>query len=185
MNYSLIQRIKNWMCRMFGHKVFREALTEIEVCKRCNRLLSTRYSREKESAAVSKKEEQEIAWESWVLSDAAAASEAIGMTYHRACFNAGWEAALADAQSVAAGGGLDQLEYVMTLVNAATPGTWLWSDNGNIVPEKYTDDCEIAAVYSERDDDTCPINASAIIAAVNWLRQYGPAIIATQRGDKT
>lgn len=65
----------------------------------------------------------------------------------------------------------------MTLLDAAVPGPWMWSDNGNIIPEKYTQDCEIAAVYTDRDDDCAPVNASAIIAAVNWLRKNGPALL--------
>ena len=83
-----------------------------------------------------------------------------------------------EAREAAAGGVPAGLEYVMTLVEAAAPGPWLWSENGNIVPEQYTDDCEIAAVYSERDDDGCPINASAIIGAVNWLRANGRNMLA-------
>lgn len=90
-----------------------------------------------------------------------------------------------EAAGRAAGGVADGLEYVMTLVDAAAPGPWLWSENGNIVPEQYADDCEIAAVYSERDDDCCPINASAIIAAVNWLRANGRSMLSAAQGAKT
>jgi len=99
-----------------------------------------------------------------------------------ACRDAMLAAAPAPDRSAAVEGmvvnGLE-LEYVMTLVDAAAPGPWLWSENGNIVPEQYTDDCEIAAVYSEREDDGCPINASAIIAAVNWLRANGRAMLGS------
>lgn len=72
-----------------------------------------------------------------------------------------------------------ELARVMALLEKATPGVWRWSVNGNIVPEVYSNDCEIAAVYSEHDDDREPANAAAIRAAVNFLRQHGPDIAET------
>lgn len=49
MNYTLTQRIQNWICSKFGHKSFIDhdcpSGTEPEVCKRCNKLISTQYSR--------------------------------------------------------------------------------------------------------------------------------------------
>lgn len=75
------------------------------------------------------------------------------------------------------------LEYVMTLLDGATPGPWMWSDNGNIIPEAYSQDCEIAAVYTNREDDAAPVNASAIIAAVNWLRKHGRTLRAADNCD--
>lgn len=71
------------------------------------------------------------------------------------------------------------LARAMELLEKATPGPWRWSVNGNIVPEVYSANCEIAAVYSEHDDDREPANAAAIRAAVNFLRFYGPYIAET------
>lgn len=67
------------------------------------------------------------------------------------------------------------LGEVARLLEKATSGEWRWSINGNIVPEPYTD-TEIAAVYSEHDDDTMPANAAAIIAAVQFLRTHSEEI---------
>jgi hypothetical protein len=64
---------------------------------------------------------------------------------------------------------LGEVERLRELLAKATPGEWRWSTNGNIVPTPYTD-TEIAAVYSEHDDDTEPANAAAIIAAIAFLR---------------
>jgi len=47
MNGTLIERFRRWMCRKFGHRPYREAMTEAEFCTRCRQLLSTRYSRSK------------------------------------------------------------------------------------------------------------------------------------------
>ena len=73
------------------------------------------------------------------------------------------------------------LEACLALLGKATPGEWRWSPNGNIVPAHYTDDCEIAAVYTEHSDDSEPANAAAIISAVNLLRDHGPALLAALR----
>lgn len=71
------------------------------------------------------------------------------------------------------------LSEVMALLEKATPGEWRWSMNGNIVPQEYTQDCEIAAVYTEHDElNTEPANSAAICASVNFLRQHGPALLA-------
>jgi hypothetical protein len=59
------------------------------------------------------------------------------------------------------------IERLEQLAAKATPGGWRWSDNGNIVPHAYPHaewDFEIAAVYSERDDDDAPANAEYILA---------------------
>ena len=79
-----------------------------------------------------------------------------------------------------------ELAEVLALLEKATPGEWRWSMNGNIVPEQYADDCEIAAVYSEHMDDIgIPANAQAIIAAVAFLRKHGPALLSrTPAGDE-
>ena len=45
MEESLLQRIRRWMCRRWGHKPCMDAKGEIEVCVRCGNLLSTPYSR--------------------------------------------------------------------------------------------------------------------------------------------
>jgi hypothetical protein len=76
----------------------------------------------------------------------------------------------------------DDLREVMGLLGRATPGPWEWSVNGNIVPIPYGD-TEIAAVYSEHDDDRAPANAEAIIAAVAFLRQHGPALLEMMGRD--
>jgi len=76
----------------------------------------------------------------------------------------------------------DRLEEVLADVGKAASGRWRWSTNGNIVPEAYADDCEIAAVYSEHMDDLgVPDNANAIIAAVNFIREHGPALVDLAR----
>jgi hypothetical protein len=75
------------------------------------------------------------------------------------------------------------LAEVVALAELATPGPWRWSENGNIVPEPYTD-VEIAAVYTERDDDLAPANAELIIAAVNFIRTHGPALLAQLGGGR-
>ena len=74
------------------------------------------------------------------------------------------------------------LEDVISDVSKVTAERWRWSTNGNIVPETYTDNCEIAAVYSEHMDDIgVPDNATAIISAVNFIRDHGPALAALAR----
>lgn len=74
------------------------------------------------------------------------------------------------------------LPEVLALLDKASPGPWRWSMNGNIVPDLYSDDCEIAAVYSEHMDDIgVPANAEAIIAAVNYLRAHGAKLAELQR----
>lgn len=71
------------------------------------------------------------------------------------------------------------LSEVLALLEKATQGEWRWSMNGNIVPQEYTQDCEIAAVYTEHDElNTEPANSAAICAAVNFLRQHGPTLLA-------
>jgi hypothetical protein len=70
-----------------------------------------------------------------------------------------------------------QIEAILSDIERATPGRWQWSENGNIIPEVYADDCEIAAVYSDDPlDDTAPPNAVAIMAAVNFMRENGRAL---------
>ena len=44
MGYTLIERVKNWLCRAFGHTVLIDA-ADNHLCRRCKRLLSTPYSR--------------------------------------------------------------------------------------------------------------------------------------------
>ena len=58
------------------------------------------------------------------------------------------------------------------LLDKANGLPWRWSENGNIVPLGYPHgewDFEIAAVYTERNDDEAPANAELIIEAVNAL----------------
>lgn len=49
MNQTLFERLKNWICSKIGHKSFIDYNSlgggDPEICKRCNRLLSTAYSR--------------------------------------------------------------------------------------------------------------------------------------------
>lgn len=73
---------------------------------------------------------------------------------------------------------IELLRSAVAEVGKATPGEWRWSHNGNIILDPYTDDCEIAAVYSEHMDDSCPDNAAAIIAAVTFLRDHGETLAA-------
>lgn len=68
---------------------------------------------------------------------------------------------------------VEALNTTLAILDKATPGWWHWSANGNIIPTEYVQDCEIAAVYSDRDDDSAPANAQAIITAVNFLREHG------------
>lgn len=72
--------------------------------------------------------------------------------------------------------GVDGLAEVMGLLDRAFDMPLRWSENGNIVPLVYTQDCEIAAVYTDREDNGCPNTAAALIAAVNYLRSHGEAI---------
>lgn len=44
MNKSWLDRFKNWVCKCFGHRVERDEYGT-DTCDRCNRLLSTHYSR--------------------------------------------------------------------------------------------------------------------------------------------
>ena len=74
---------------------------------------------------------------------------------------------------------LKVLEKAVELVAKATPGPWRWSENGNLMATGDRDVDEICAVYTERDDDAEPKNAAAIRAAVNFIRDHGPAILAT------
>lgn len=81
---------------------------------------------------------------------------------------------------------------LVALSEKATPGPWHWSKNGNIVPDGYfkdhwtKPDMEIAAVYTERDDEDAPANAEFIIALVNWFRSQDwarPSLSAQAVGD--
>lgn len=74
---------------------------------------------------------------------------------------------------------LKALEKAVELVAKATPGPWRWSENGNLMATGDRDVDEICAVYTERDDDAEPKNAAAIRAAVNFIREHGPSILAT------
>lgn len=77
---------------------------------------------------------------------------------------------------------LQELDEVLAKVSRASCGPWVWSSNGNIVPFGYphgADNFEIAAVYSEHDDDaTPPANAEAIIALRNLFLTSAPQIRA-------
>jgi hypothetical protein len=75
-----------------------------------------------------------------------------------------------------------ELARVVELLNAATPGEWRWSANGNIMAPGNRDVDEICAVYTERDDDLAPRNAEAIIAAVNFLRKHGASLLSSRGG---
>ena len=57
------------------------------------------------------------------------------------------------------------------LLARATPGEWRWSENGNIVTDMPLPECdpEVAAVYSEHDDDSEPANSALICAMHNAL----------------
>ena len=50
MDYTLTERFKLWLCHMFGHRAFIDYNSSCgsapEICRRCNRLLSTAFSRE-------------------------------------------------------------------------------------------------------------------------------------------
>lgn len=74
------------------------------------------------------------------------------------------------------------LSRALDILSFAAAGPWRFSENGNILgdmPAGYDDTREIAAVYSEHDDaDLAPINAQAIIVAVNFLRAHGPALLS-------
>lgn len=71
----------------------------------------------------------------------------------------------------------ERIEAILGDIERATPGRWRWSENGNIVPEVYADDCEIAAVYGDDPtDQTPPYNAIAIMASVNFIREHGQAL---------
>jgi hypothetical protein len=72
---------------------------------------------------------------------------------------------------------------VVDLLNAATPGEWRWSANGNIMAPGNRDVDEICAVYTERDDDLAPRNAEAIIAAVNFLRKQGASLLSSHQPE--
>lgn len=72
-----------------------------------------------------------------------------------------------------------QLVELLATSAQASKGPWRWSENGNLVEASYdgTDETqEIAAVYTERDDDAEPLNATMIRQAVNFIRDHGPAI---------
>lgn len=74
---------------------------------------------------------------------------------------------------------LDELEGVVRLMEAATQGEWYWNEHtANLVTDHPDDgqEFEIAAVYSEHDDDREPANSAAICAAVNFLRTHAPAL---------
>lgn len=51
MNKPLIERFKEWLCTKLGHKAIIDYNCpgggDPEICTRCNRLLSTAYSRSK------------------------------------------------------------------------------------------------------------------------------------------
>jgi len=50
MSYTWLERFRNWLCLNFGHRSeFRTDYGYVgeEHCKRCKRLLSTAYSRER------------------------------------------------------------------------------------------------------------------------------------------
>lgn len=55
MNYTWRERFARWLCEKFGHKARIEYDNpgggDPEICKRCNRLLSTAYSRERAANA--------------------------------------------------------------------------------------------------------------------------------------
>jgi len=44
MGYTWRQRLANWLCEVLGHRVQRDDFGN-DICNRCNRLLSTEYSR--------------------------------------------------------------------------------------------------------------------------------------------
>ena len=51
MEYTWRQKLANWLCRTFGHRAHIDYDSpgggDPEVCRRCDRLLSTAYSRSK------------------------------------------------------------------------------------------------------------------------------------------
>jgi hypothetical protein len=73
---------------------------------------------------------------------------------------------------------LVQITELIELGKKATQGNWRWSENGNIVTDKPNRGCdaEIAAVYTERDDDDAPANAEFIVALVQWFRSNAEAL---------
>lgn len=75
---------------------------------------------------------------------------------------------------------------LMALSAAATQEKWWWSENGNIMAGEGFDSAEVAAVYTEREDDLAPANAEFIIALVNWFRSQDwtrPSLSAQAVGD--
>jgi hypothetical protein len=68
-----------------------------------------------------------------------------------------------------------ELLALSDLSEKATGGLWGWSLNGNIVTDTPKPGCdwEIAAVYTDRDDDLEPANAAFISTLVNWFRSQG------------
>lgn len=73
---------------------------------------------------------------------------------------------------------LSALDRVLELSGKATEGPWRWSENGNILghmPDGYDDSREVCAVYTDHEETGEP-NAPAIIAAMNFLREFGPGL---------
>lgn len=72
---------------------------------------------------------------------------------------------------------------LLALSLAATSGDWRWSENGNIVSDTQDSDAEfeIAAVYSEHEDDSEPANSAFICALVNWFRANASTLATPAR----
>jgi hypothetical protein len=64
------------------------------------------------------------------------------------------------------------LDRVVALSDAATPGPWRWSENGNVMGPGDSEDDEVCAVYTA-DELTGLPNAPFIIDAANFIRKYG------------
>ena len=48
MEYTLLERLKLWLCRTFGHREREISGSGEVVCIRCHQLISTPYSRQKD-----------------------------------------------------------------------------------------------------------------------------------------
>jgi hypothetical protein len=73
----------------------------------------------------------------------------------------------------------DALRDVIEALDRATPGPWNWSENGNLLgdmPNGYDESKEIAAVYTELDDDLEPTNSLAIRLSVAFLRTHADTL---------
>lgn len=74
---------------------------------------------------------------------------------------------------------LDELEKIVALSEKATKGEWYWNEcTANLVTDHPGDgqEFEIAAVYSEHDDDREPANSAFIAASVNFLRTHAATL---------